>query len=137
MKFVRGISLLLIASVLFVTMPVLIRAQSQQDIMAERVRVAAAKIGSGPKSKVEVKTRKGDRVKGYIESIQPDSVTIVEDKGGTRLTITFAEIDNIKKQGGLGKASIIALAAIGVAAAIITGLFIERCRNEMGCGAGH
>lgn len=137
MKFVRGISLLLIATVLFVTMPVLIRAQSQQDIMAERVRVAAAKIGSGPKSKVEVKTRKGDRVKGYIESIQPDSVTVVEDKGGTRLTMTFAEIDNIKKQGGLGKASIIALAAIGVAAVIITGLFIERCRNEMGCGAGH
>lgn len=136
MNLVRGISLLLIVAVLFVTMPVLIRAQSQQDVMAERARVAAAKIGSGPKSKVEVKTRKGDRVKGYIESIQPDSVTIVEDKGGTRLTITFAEIDNIKKKGGLGKASIIALAAIGVAAAILTGFLIERCRNELGCGAG-
>ena len=112
-------------------------SQTTADTKADRARETAAKIGSGERSKVDVRLRDGRRIKGYIETIGDDSVTLVQDGSKSPATISFSDIDELKRsRRGLSGGAIIGIIAAGVGTAVLLGLFLKRCRNEMGCGAG-
>ena len=75
--------------------------QSQVD-SAEKGRRAVAKIGVDQKTKSEVKLRDSTTIKGYISAINNDSFSFVNEKNGDSRTIKYAEVETIKKRGGLG-----------------------------------
>jgi hypothetical protein len=133
----RYLSFLLIVFILLALFPHASVAQAATDTRADRARETAAKIGTDGKSKVEVKLRDGRRLKGYLETISDDSVTLIQDGSKAPATISFSEIDELKRhRGGLGTGAIIGIVAAGTGAAILLGLLLKRCRNELGCGAG-
>lgn len=107
------------------------------DQREEKARQAAAKVGTGSNAKVDVKLRDGSKLKGYITSVNSDSISLVDDKGGATRDVRFADIQEIKKRGGLSTGAKIAIStAVAGTAAIVFGIFLVRCRNELGCGAG-
>jgi hypothetical protein len=107
--------------------------QTAADTKAERAREAATKIGVGPKARVEVKLRDGRRLKGYLDTVGNDSLTLIRNGTTQPTTIAFAEVDELKRRGGLGTGAIIGIVAAGAGVAVLLGLLLERCRNEMGC----
>jgi hypothetical protein len=112
-------------------------AQTATDTRADRARETAAKIGTGENSRIEVKLRDGRQLKGYLETISDDSVTLIQKGSAAPTTISFSEIDELKRRrGGLSNGAIIGIVAAGAGAAILLGLLLKRCRNELGCGAG-
>jgi hypothetical protein len=133
----RYLSFLLTMFILVVTLPHGSNAQTITDTRADRARETAARIGSGNRSKIEVKLRDGRRLKGSIETISDDSVTLIQDGSRTPATISFSDIDELKRRrGGISSGAIVGIVAAGVGAAILLGVLLKRCRNEMGCGAG-
>ncbi len=133
----KYLKLLLTIFVLIVLMPHASIAQTATDTRADRARETAAKIGTNEKSKVELKLRGGRRLKGYFETITDDSVTLRQDGPTVPVTIAFSEIDELKRRrSGISSGAIIGIVAAGAGAAILLGLLLKRCRNELGCGAG-
>ena len=121
-----GISL--ITTLLAVT----IFAQSVTDNRAENARQMVAKIGTGPKAKVDVKLRDSTKLNGFIASADDDSFSLVEGKSGVLREILFSDVDRIKKRVGLSSGSLIGIVVGAVGAAVIIGIVATRCRNEPG-----
>lgn len=106
------------------------------DKQTEKVRKSVAKIGTGSDAKVEVTLIDGSKEKGYIGTISNDSFSLVDEKTGNSKDLNFDKVNQVKKRGELSRETkiIIGIAAAG-AGAILFGLFLKRCRNELGCGA--
>jgi hypothetical protein len=133
----KYLSFLLTVFILVVTLPHGSFAQTTTDTRADRARETAAKVGAGNNSKVEVKLRDGRRLKGSIQAIGDDSVTLIQDGSRAPAIISFTDIDELKRRrGGISSGAIFGIVAAGVGAAILLGVLLKRCRNEMGCGAG-
>lgn len=107
-------------------------AQSVTDNRAENARQMVAKIGTGPKAKVDVKLRDSTKLNGFIASADDDSFSLVEGKSGVLREILFSDVDRIKKRGGLSSGSLIGIVVGAVGAAVIIGIVATRCRNEPG-----
>lgn len=97
------------------------------------VRVAAAPADRSEKFKAEVKklspltlvnvkTVKGEKIRGYITQVLDDSFDITEE--GTRqiTTIPYDEVESIKKPGW-SKGAKIAL-GVGIGAAVVVGVIV-------------
>jgi len=128
----------MLTSLVLVSFLFAIPAQMQNTVkQLEKARESAARIAAEGDHIGEVKFKSGDRQKGRISSVGADSFTLSDLKGSNSQTVSFTDVDSIKKLGkGLGKGLIIGIVAAGVGAAILFGLLLERCRNELGCGAG-
>ena len=103
------------------------------DAKSEQARQAVAKIGTGRKAKVAVKMLDSSQLKGYIQSANDDSFSLVDEKGGSVRNIKFADVEKIDRRGGSNKFTFITLAVVAGVAAIIVALVAKRCSNEGGC----
>ena len=106
------------------------------DKKLEKARQSAAKIAAEGDHIGEVKFRSGEKRKGRISAVSIDSFTISDLKGTNSQSVSFSEVDSIKKSGrGLSPGAIIGIVAAGAAAAVVLSFVLIRCRNELGCGA--
>lgn len=124
---------ILLTSLLIISFSITPLCAQSADAKSEQARQAVAKIGTGQKAKVAVKMRDSSQLKGYIESANDDSFSLVDEKSGSVRNIKFADVERIDRRGGSNKFTFITLAVVAGVAAIIVGLVAKRCSNEGGC----
>ena len=89
----------------------------QNDVALAKVKAAVAKHGTGPKAKVTVKLKDQTRLKGYISNASNDSFTLSDSKTGQARTLSYSDVAEVKKQGGMSLAAKIGIGVgIGVGA---------------------
>jgi len=93
-----------------------------------RVRQVLADMGIG--ENVKIKLNSGDRLTGKIQTIDENSVTLMEAKTGQSRVVAFSEIKELNKKTfpTWGKAVII----VGVAVGLLAGLMYAACGSH-GC----
>jgi translation initiation factor IF-1 len=70
---------------------------STYDAQASKARAKVESLGNN--ARVEVKLRDKTKVKGYLSARTADSFT-VSGKTGTTTTVSYSEVDEVKKPGG-------------------------------------
>jgi len=85
---------------------------------AAKIKTYLAERGNNPKSRFTVKLRDGREIKGYISERNADDFIIAETKNNNRMTISYADVAEIKKFGlSLG-------AKVGIAALIVSAVAV-------------
>ena len=100
-----------------------VQAQSgAADAQTTKVKAEVAKRVANQKTKVKVKLRTGDELKGRIEQSDDNGFTITQDKTNSQVKISYADVEKVSGRGGLSTAAkigIIAGVAIGVLAIVV------------------
>lgn len=102
-----------------------VRAQSQLDSRAAKVRSDVLKLGAGDKAGVEVKLRDSSKVKGYIGETTEDSFTLVDSKNGSDQRIAYADVEKVKKAGGGFSTRSWLILGAAVAGAVATWIIVK------------
>ncbi|MGA9995182.1 MAG: hypothetical protein WBP93_07210 [Pyrinomonadaceae bacterium] len=83
------------------------------------------KQGTGKDARVEVKLRDNTKVKGYISEAGQDTFTVMDQKTGVSKTVAYADVSQVKKQGGgLSSRTWIILGAVA-AAVVVVGIVVK------------
>ncbi len=131
----RTLSFSLVALLLHAanSMPILAFAQTgQRQSPVEKVKAAVAKRGTGKKARVTVKLQDGSKLKGYISQAADDSFTLTDSKTGQTRMLTYGEVTEVKKPGGLSLGAKIAI-GLGVAVGVLALLYGIGCGNDPYC----
>ncbi|HWS89026.1 MAG TPA: hypothetical protein VN282_18775 [Pyrinomonadaceae bacterium] len=95
-------SLLTILTALFLNFtaahPALARAAQDAD-SARKAKEAVAKVGTGPKARVEVRLKDGTKLKGHVAESSEDGFTVADESGKTT-RVAYAEVEKVKAAGG-------------------------------------
>jgi hypothetical protein len=67
---------------------------------AEQARAGVAKAGVGQKARVEVRLRDNTKLKGYVSEAGADSFTLNDAKTGAARSIAYADVAQVRRQGG-------------------------------------
>ena len=86
-----------------------------------KVKAALQKRGVGEKSKVKVRLRTKEEVKGYISKIEDASFDLTDSKTGQATTIQFVHVEKVQGPG-LSKGAKVGI-TVGVAVAIVAIVF--------------
>jgi hypothetical protein len=85
------------------------------DVQTTKVKAEVAKRVANNKTKVKVKLRTGDELKGQIDQSDDSGFTLTQDKTNKPVHISYAEVQKVSGRGGLSTAAKIGIvAAIGV-----------------------
>jgi len=108
--------------------------QTKSQDKGDKARQAALKISSSSKDLAEVKMLSGEKHKGRITSVGTDSFTFADEKSGASQTISFSDVDQIKKhKKGLGTGAWIAIAAGAAGAIVLIAIYRTIYCNEQAC----
>lgn len=104
----------------------LVHAQTAKAAQfTEKARADVLRRGTGTDARVEVKLRDNSKVKGYISEAGQDSFTVTDSKTGTSKTLNYADVSQVKKQGGgLSTRTWIILGAVA-AAVVVVGIAVK------------
>ena len=98
---------------------------------AEKVKEHISKIGTGDKSKVEIKLRDKTTIKGHVSQTSADTFTVVEKETGQTKTISYNDVTSLKGPGLSKQTKIIiwssVAAGIGIALYAVRGAFCDGC----------
>lgn len=125
----KTLACLLIFNLLLITSTY---GQTGVDTRIEKARQEATKLSGGNK-KASVKMKSGEKYKGRITAVSQDTFTFVKSDGGTTEVIAFADVEQIKKSGGLGTGAWIAIGATAVVAVVLASFLRKRICNESAC----
>jgi hypothetical protein len=93
---------------------------------ATKIKAKVAKLGTGTKAKATVKLNTGDKLKGYISSAGENDFAITDKKTGQTKTISYSDVTEVKKSGGLSTAAKIGIGlGIGVGVLAIVAVYIS------------
>jgi len=93
---------------------------------AAKIKAKVAKLGTGTKAKATVKLNTGDKLKGYISSAGENEFAITDKKTGQTKTISYSDVTEVKKSGGLSTAAKIGIGlGIGVGVLAIVAVYIS------------
>lgn len=113
-------------------MPLLAVARaSQGGSPVEKVKAAVAKR-AGKKSRVTVKLQDGSKHKGYISQAGEDSFTLRDPEAVHTRTLAYAEVAQVKGQGGLSLGAKIGI-GLGIALGALAVLYAIGCGNDPYC----
>ena len=116
---IAGIAFLLIFGPL--TRAVQGRPQAGDAQKTAKIRTEVTKRVAGKKTKVKVKLRTGEELKGRIEQADDNGFTITQDKTNKQIQMFYGDVETVKGRGGLGtpaKIGIIAAVAVAVLAIV-------------------
>lgn len=97
-------------------------AQSGAADATTKVKTEVAKRLANKKTKVKVKMRTGEEVKGQIDQSDDNGFTLTQDKTNKKVQISYAEVLKVTGRGGLSTAAkigIVAAIAVGVLAIVV------------------
>ncbi len=103
-----------------------------QTAGSAKVREKVKKYSDAGK-KVRVTSTIGETTKGVIVRYGDSDFTLRDAKGGTERVFEYSKVTKVQKSGGLSTATIVTIAALGAAGAIVAGFVLKRCSNEGGC----
>lgn len=92
------------------------------DVQPTKVKAEVAKRVANNKTKVKVKMRTGEEVKGQINQSDDNGFTLTQDKTNKQVQISYAEVEKVSGRGGLSTAAkigIVAAIAVGVLAIVV------------------
>ena len=90
----------LLLSTAFISQTASARATKEAASSVEQARAKVRKIGVGQKARVEVKMRDNTKLKGYVSAAGEDSFTVTDRKTGATTNVSYADVAQLKKQGG-------------------------------------
>lgn|SRR5215831_4169176 len=96
-------------------------AKTEDASQVAKVKTTVQKRGIGEKSKIKVKLRNKDEVKGYISKIEDASFDLTDAKTGQVTTIQFVNVEKVQGPG-LSTGAKIGV-TVGVAVAIVAIVF--------------
>jgi hypothetical protein len=117
---IAGVALLLVLAPLMRVAQA--QAQSRDEQNTASIKAAVAKRLANKKSKVKVKLRTGDELKGRIEQADENGFTLTQDKTQKQVQIAYGDVVKVSGRGGLSTAAkigIIAAIAVGVLAIVV------------------
>ena len=131
---IRSMLVLLLFTLLNLAVFIPVAGQANSPDKADKARQAALKIASDSKNLVDVKMLSGEKRKGRISSVGTDSFTFADEKSGASQTISFSDVEEIKKhKKGLGTGAWIAIAAGAAGAIVVTAILRTIYCNEQAC----
>lgn len=98
--------------------PLYASAQEGHAKSAVKIKEKVAGIGTGPRTRVEVKLRGGAKVKGHISEIADDHFTVVDKKAG-EVRVTYSEAKSVKEHYIPKWMKVTSLVALGLLAPVI------------------
>ena len=97
-----------------------------------KIKSNVAKRGIGEKARVTVKLTDGSRLKGYISQSGEDSFILSDSKTGQTRTLSYIDVAEVKKPGGLSLAAKLGIGA-GIAVGALGLLYALECGNDPYC----
>jgi len=112
-----AIALSIIITAVSFGLPPTVMAQARASV--ENIRGNVQVLSATKDTQVEVKFHDKTKVKGYIVSVEPVSFTLKDPKDGRLQSITYSEVDSVKKASS-GISTKTWLIVAGVAAGAVT-----------------
>ena len=103
-----------------------VQPQSNPDQSA-KIKTEVAKRIANKKNHVNIDLRNGDKLKGRLEQADDNKFTILQDKTGNKLELSYDDVLKVKGQG-LGTGAKIAI-AVGVAAVVVAVVVVVALKN--------
>ena len=70
--------------------------QADEARRAEKVKDEIARLGTGPKARIEVSLRDGAKLKGYVRESDATHFVVVEAKTGAATTVLYPQVQKVK-----------------------------------------
>ncbi len=64
--------------------------------LANKVKAGVAKLGTGPKAKIDLKLKDGAKLKGYIAEINEENFVVMVSKTGQSISVLYSNVKQIK-----------------------------------------
>ena len=114
--FGKTLMLVLAVSLLHVAVAPVFADSQREDIgRLAKVKASVAKRGTGEKARVTVKLRDQKEVKGFVAQAGEDDFVIADGKTGTRTTIAYRDVSEVKAK----KFPLAAKIGIGVGVGVV------------------
>lgn len=107
-------------------------AQKEQEVLVEKIKAEVVKRGVGEKARVTVKLRDGSKLKGYINQAGEDSFNLTDSKSAQTRTLAYADVVQVKGQGGLSLGVKIGI-GVGIAVGALAILYGVTCGRDPYC----
>ncbi|MDX6270778.1 MAG: hypothetical protein QOD28_2001 [Acidobacteriota bacterium] len=93
------------------------KAQEDETKHLNKVRGQIARIGTGPKARVEIRLRDETKLKGFIGESDETHFVVVDTKTGARTTLQYPQVQKVYsyRLTGAFKTALVAGLAIGAA----------------------
>lgn len=106
-----------------------VQAQSgATDAQTTNVKAEVAKRVANKKTKVKVKMRSGEQLKGQIDQSDENGFTITQDKTNSQVKISYADVEKVSGRGGLSTAAKVGI-IVGIAIGVLAIVVIVAVRN--------
>ena len=116
----KHFTLLLVAVLMFNSVAV-VQATQAQEASQSKVKAEVQRRGIGEKSRVKVRLRNREEVKGYISKIEDASFDVTDKNTGRPTTILYVDVDKVQGSG-LSKGAKIGI-VVGVAVVVVVVVF--------------
>jgi len=92
----------------------------------EKIKAKIAKLNAGKKTRAQIKLQTGEKIKGYVNSAGENDFVFTEKKTGQTKTISYSDVAEVKKSGGLSTAAKIGIGlGIGVAVLAVVAIHVK------------
>ena len=92
-----------------------------------KIKAEVAKRIAGKKTKVKIKLRNGEELKGRIDQADDNGFTVTEDKTGKQTQVSYGEVARVKGRG-MGTGTKIAI-IVGVAVVVVAVVGVIAVKN--------
>jgi hypothetical protein len=124
----------LLLNLFFVAPSVKGKTQEDETKHVNKVRGQIARIGTGPKARVEIKLRDETKVKGFIGESDEKHFVVVDTKTGARTTLEYPQVQKVKSYRLMSAFKTALVVGAGVGAALFAVALIcvasEPCRGS-------
>jgi hypothetical protein len=86
----------LVLNLVFVVPSVNGKPQADETKHLDKVRGQIARIGTGPKARVEISLRDKTKLKGFIGESDETQFVVVDTKTGARTTLAYPQVQKVK-----------------------------------------
>ena len=102
--------------------------QSRDEQKTASIKATVARRLANKKTKVKIKLRTGEEMKGQLNQSDDNGFTIIQDKTNKQVQISYAEVEKVSGRGGLSTAAKIGIIA-GIAVGVLAIVVIVAVRN--------
>lgn len=96
MRITSILLIVLLANIAYPSRAFAADTQEKEAKFAQKIKRELEKLGTGSDARVEVKMRDKTKLTGHISEISYEYFVVVDDKTGSRTTITYSQVDKVK-----------------------------------------
>lgn len=104
----------------------------QSEQKAAKVKADVARRGTGEKARVVVRLLDGSKLKGHVSQAGNDSFTLTDSGSGQTRTLSYSEVAQVKKPGGLPLGAKIGI-GMGALVGVLALVYAAGCHDTSVC----